>query len=535
MRGHPQHRAPDGLAIARHLLHHAVVQGEHPVRQRQHLVEVAAVHEHREPGVARGTQCLMHCRRRAKVEPTRGVLHDERARRVVERAREHELLLVAAGERAGASVRTRGTHVAFAEERGRARGQCVPRHATTARARVAQRQVLRERRIEQQRVAVPVLGHEGDVVRCAQLATRDGQQAGDGAQQLVLPRALDRREAHDFADAYREARIAHARDTLGILHHQAVRVQHVVVRSGRIVMRGNAGTHFLLHLHRPVARPEHRVGEGCFRELRRRTSDHACAPPQHREVVGDGQRIAQLVRDQHDGMRRVGLDEGAHPPQQPLCFVGGEHGRGFVENEHAHIARERLHDFAALLRAHRQVAHARAGIEHEPGALTDATHGGGHLVGAIATGCAERDVLGHGHRRHERKVLVHHAQAAGHRVARRERCRHRRTVERNGAAVGAQQSERDAHERGLPRPVLAEQCVHGARSHREGHVVERTHRPEALANAAQRERRGTLGRCRWRGHARDQSPVGRSTKACGRPNCASSHPPSACTPSVSVA
>ena len=82
---------------------------------------------------------------------------------------------------------------------------------------------------------------------------------------------------------------------------------------------------------------EQRDGELFRFELLRRRAEHHAAAPQHGHVVGDRQRLAQLVRDEHDGVAGVG--EAAQPTQKLSRFFGREHGGWLVENEHPRVAR----------------------------------------------------------------------------------------------------------------------------------------------------------------------------------------------------
>ena len=74
---------------------------------------------------------------------------------------------------------------------------------------------------------------------------------------------------------------------------------------------------------------------------------HDRAAPQDGHVVGVGERLAQLVRDEHRRVPRV--HEPPHPRQQLRRLARREHRRRLVEHERARAAHERLHDLGALV------------------------------------------------------------------------------------------------------------------------------------------------------------------------------------------
>ena len=193
------------------------------------------------------------------------------------------------------------------------------------------------------------------------------------------------------------------------------------------------------------------------------------------------------MRDEHH--RVAGVGKPSHPRQQVGGFTGREDRRGFIENQQSDIARERLHDFAALLRAHRQRVHARLRVEREAGARRHRVHARFRLRAVEATGAAQCDVLRHRHGGDQREVLMHHADARAQRLRRRGDGE-RRAVPQHPPTVGSEQPEHHAHQRGFSRAIFAKQSVYRARSHGEGCVLQRLHRAEAPRDALELEQRG---------------------------------------------
>ena len=105
---------------------------------------------------------------------------------------------------------------------------------------------------------------------------------------------------------------------------------------------------------------------------------------------------------------------------------------------------------------------------------------------------AKDDVLGHGERRNEPEVLVHHADPRVERVARGVEM-HELAVELDLPLVRAVEAREDVRERRLAGAVLSEQRVHLAGAGLERHIVVRDDAREPLADsdhADGRRRRG---------------------------------------------
>ena len=102
---------------------------------------------------------------------------------------------------------------------------------------------------------------------------------------------------------------------------------------------------------------------------------------------------------------------------------------------------------------------------------------------------AEHDVLGDGEDGDEHEVLVHHADAGRHGVARAGEVLDV-VVEQDLALVGLVQAVEHVHQRGLAGAVLAEQAVDLAGLDREVDVVVGDQGAEPLGDAAEFELHG---------------------------------------------
>ena len=101
-------------------------------------------------------------------------------------------------------------------------------------------------------------------------------------------------------------------------------------------------------------------------------------------------------------------------------------------------------------------------------------------LGARALG-SQDDVLQAGHGLDQHEVLVHHANAQGHRIGGALDPHLFATIE-NLAIRGLVEAHEDVHERGLARSVLAQQGVDLSLANREVHVLVGVFGTEALAD-----------------------------------------------------
>lgn len=229
------------------------------------------------------------------------------------------------------------------------------------------------------------------------------------------------------------------------------------------------------------------------------------------------------MRDENDGVSR--RRKGTQPPEKLLRFFRREHRGRFVENEYARIVGECFHDLEPLLRADGQAFDPSFGIEGQaraPGDVRDAVSCP-LLVETSAT--SERDVLGDGHRRHVREVLMHHTNAGIDGVG---RCPDDAITRRDATGIGCRQTEGDAHERRFAGAVFSEEGVHGAAPNADGDVLECDGCSVALRDAGEREYYIGINGVR-------HNPLGTSMNVDLMPNDSARRSPSARTPNVSVA
>jgi hypothetical protein len=113
------------------------------------------------------------------------------------------------------------------------------------------------------------------------------------------------------------------------------------------------------------------------------------------------------------------------------------------------------------LRRDREITDTGVGIEREPGLLGERTYPVAGRSQVEAAASAQREIFGYSHRRHQREVLVDHADPECDGIV-GGRDADVRPVHANRSGITLLQAEGNVHERGLPRSVLAEESVNGS-------------------------------------------------------------------------
>ncbi len=222
-------------------------------------------------------------------------------------------------------------------------------------------------------------------------------------------------------------------------------------------------------------------------------------------VAKDGAFVGQLGNFVHP-MRNVDQSKtvGAKPPQYAIDLghvSGGQGRRGFVENQDARLARERLGDLDHLPARQRKVLDECQRMDVIGSGTRERLLGDAALRPAIdqaeaARRVADRDIVGDGEVGDEGQLLKDAGDAGG--VGRRRRReRDRRAIEQHPALVGRHHARHDLDKRRLAGAVLAQYRVDAASLDREVGVLERAHTPVALGHAAHCEQ--GHGRARGRG------------------------------------
>jgi hypothetical protein len=140
---------------------------------------------------------------------------------------------------------------------------------------------------------------------------------------------------------------------------------------------------------------------------------------QNGDAIAQGQHFLELVADEDDGCALAGqFPQNLH---QPCRFLGGEHGGGFIQNQHPGLAVQGFEDFDPLLFTHGKLPDWGGGVEVKAVALSQIRQPLMQLAGGLpqqATGATQDNVFGDGEAIHQHEVLMHHTDASGNGIRR---------------------------------------------------------------------------------------------------------------------
>src|SRR5215471_18970250 len=477
----------------------ALVHDGDTVGQGVDLVEFGRDDHHRHALVPLGHQAFVHELDRADVQAAGRLADDHQLDVPAHLPGDHDLLLVATGQRPGRRGGGLGPHVVLLDALDRRFLDRVEVQCDTGGIRRlvvdVEYEVVGDREVSHQAVLGTVLGDIADarvepaagrgvtqVGAVKQYRAGRGPQAHQRLAQLGLAVPLDAGHTQDLAGPHLEGHVAHRLLAALPRHAQVLDIEHHIAGLGRLLAHPQ--------LDRPA---DHQRGE-LHRGGGRRPLADDLAAPDDRDVVGDRLHLFELVRDEDD--RPPALPQFAHDPEQVLGLAGGQHGGGLVEYQNLGVTEQRLDDLDPLLHADRQFFHYGVGIhaQAEPLGQREYLTAGPAPVEQAEGGQAERslahrlaaegDVLGHGEDRHQHEVLVHHADLGPDRVP--GRIDHDRfVVEQDLALVGLHQPVEHVHQRGLASAVFPQQGADLARLDDQVDVVVGDQAPEALRDAAQ--------------------------------------------------
>ena len=251
---------------------------------------------------------------RADVEPARRLRGDQDARVAVDLAREHDLLLVAAGEAARARLRAAAADVVLLDQPGaaldEAAGNSQPNLRVGRAPVVVQGDVLGDRELEHEAAPLPVLGNVAEPGLEVPVSAR-------GRDVLAGDRHASRRRPCAGPSSRRSARSARCRRC-----RRARRSRRPGRRArGRAPSRSRgrrtrAGPSTSSSVSRRIRRalldaqqhlaPDHQAGEALLGRAGRRQRLDLLAAPQHGDPVGDLGHLVQLVADEDDRLPLLG-------------------------------------------------------------------------------------------------------------------------------------------------------------------------------------------------------------------------------------
>ncbi|ABB10162.1 hypothetical protein Bcep18194_B0045 [Burkholderia lata] len=468
-------------------LHH-----DDPVRHADHLGQVARHENHRAARFREFVEQVVDFRARADVDAARRLVHQEHVDAFGQPAREHDLLLVAAGQRADRRVAVAGL-------------DREPLDVALRKLAFAPRVEQHARRAEMPACAdVQVVGHRRDRDDALLLAVFRAQREA-GAHRVA--RAPERHPLPVQLDVPR----ARARGAVQQLHQlRAARADQPEEADDLAAPRGERHGLGQPGPRQPFRLDQHVAGRArpVAVHILDRTADHAADQPvaieighgiervdaaavaEHRHPVAQFINLFHPVRDVDD--RAALRTQRPDDPEQLRGLARGQRTRRFVERDHARIAHQRLADLDHLALADRQILHrdARIDVLAEPLQRIERTRRERALVDHAepARQLPEHQVFGDRQLGHQMQLLVDDRDAGLERRARRREAL-RGAVQRQRAGLRLVHARQHLQQRRLPRAVLAHQPVHLARAHRQRHGIERAHARERHRDPVEREQR----------------------------------------------
>ncbi|MNQ62278.1 hypothetical protein D3C85_766180 [compost metagenome] len=215
---------------------------------------------------------------------------------------------------------------------------------------------------------------------------------------------------------------------------------------------------------------------------------------QHHRVVGDLQRLLQVVRDVDD--RHPSRREVADHLEQRLHLRRRERRRGLVHDQDAAVDRQGTRDLDDLLLPEAQVFDQGQRIDR----FLELCHQrprAPRLFGKVDAGgaaqlAAHEDVVAHREVRCQAQLLVNDRDAA-FACVRGRRQDHRHAVEHDVARRGRDHAREDLHQRGLAGAVFTEQRRDLSAVDVEVHALERLHAAVRLGDVPRRQHDRAVG------------------------------------------
>ncbi len=184
---------------------------------------------------------------------------------------------------------------------------------------------------------------------------------------------------------------------------------------------------------------------------------------QDADAIGEGDDFGHFVGDEDDRLP-LRLHHGKDPAQI-LGLLRGEHGGGLIEDDDIGATVDELEDLHTLLFADAELPDVGAWVDLEPitrRELADARLDRSQVGHEGQIRDAQHDVLRHGHRGNQHKVLVNHTDPQRGGIARRVNLG-RPALDEDLARIGAIEAGEDVHQGALARTVFTQECQHLAR------------------------------------------------------------------------
>src|SRR5882724_1088799 len=426
---------------------------------------------------------------RANVDAAGGLIEDVDVAVANEPLREHDLLLVPAGQVPHQLAERGRLHADGVRHLRDERRDLAPPDEPGGGVEVQDREghVVEHRQSEDETLLLPLLGDEGDapVHRVAggpdaHLPPVHEDPAGvsppgavDELHDLGAAGADETDQPEDLAPPQREGHVgAHAALREPLNSEDLLARLHALLR----VLLSERAAH---HLTDDLVDGDPFHGRG----------DDAAAVAEHGDAVCHLLDLLQPVGDVDH--RHAAPPQATDHLEEAVHLAAGERGGRLVHDQDVRPEREGLRDLDHLLVRGTEGVHPHARVERQPEGLEELLDFRPHPLPVDepprpARLASQEDVLGDREVRHQVELLVDDAHTRVDHGA-RAGAAHLLAAQPDLALVRAVDSGQDLHERGLPGPVLTRQRVDFRRVQVEVDAVERADAGEALADAAHPE------------------------------------------------
>src|SRR3954452_21165511 len=338
----------------------SLVHDQDPIAHLEHLRQLGGDEDHSHSPRAQRADDFVDLALGPDVHAARGLVEDQHIDVGLEPFGEDDLLLVAARERPDRRRHVRQPDPQLLDVLLRQAALVARAHAPAALGpQPDDRDVRGARKPEEEALGLAVLGDEADAAvdrragrRGRDLAAVDGDAAG-----------VDRVGPEDRARQLRSARSAQP----GHAEHLAAVQLEVDVRQHAVALQTFDGQHDLVlraggglgHVRQFAA--HHHRDEPVVVGLGDQPGARAPAVLEDDVVVGEVEPLVEPVRDEDH--RDAAIAQRLDHRQQRIDVAAAEHGGRLVEDQHAHLAMQRLGDLEHLARGDAELADLAVDVE----------------------------------------------------------------------------------------------------------------------------------------------------------------------------
>ena len=183
-------------------------------------------------------------------------------------------------------------------------------------------------------------------------------KAGDGFQQFLLAASGDTCDAEDLSSVGSEGNIMEFFNALGILHGQITDLQ----TRGDIV-------HLFPRDIQSYRTPDHHIGHFRDRCLLRDHIAHKGTFPKNGNAIGNIHNFVKLMSDDNNGF--AGIAHVAEDDKEPVCFLWGQNGGRFIQDQDIRAAIQYLNNLHGLFLRNGHIIDLLIGVDFKSVQIAD--------------------------------------------------------------------------------------------------------------------------------------------------------------------